>query len=154
MAKKALHQSGALLGGEYSSHMFLKHRWYGFDDGLYAAARFLEIMDKHQTSADSILASLPSSSHTPELFVPLAENEKFAVMKTSCAAFSLPDAEINTLDGLRVSLENAWGLIRVSNTTPNLMLRFEAQSAEALEDIMDKFQLELLRILPELKLNF
>ncbi len=152
--KKALHQSGALLGGEYSSHLFFKHRWYGFDDGLYAAARFLEIMDKNQASADSILASLPSSSHTPELFVPVDENKKFAMMKAITAAFSLPDAEINTLDGLRVSLENAWGLIRASNTTPNLMLRFEAETAEALEDIMHKFQQELLRILPDLQLNF
>jgi len=152
--KKALHQSGALLGGEYSSHLFFKHRWYGFDDGLYAAARFLEIMDKTRASADKILDSLPRSSHTPELFVPVAESEKFAMMKTISSAFSLPNAEINTLDGLRVSLENAWGLIRASNTTPNLMLRFEAKSAEALEDIMHKFQQELLRILPDLKLNF
>ncbi len=152
--KKALQSSGALLGGEYSSHLFFRHRWFGFDDGMYAAARFLELMDKNACSADAIHDSLPSSAHTPELFVPVAEAEKFSLMKHIAADFRMADAVINRLDGLRVTLDKGWGLIRASNTTPNLVLRFEADNATELENIKQKFRLELTRIAEGLTLNF
>jgi phosphomannomutase/phosphoglucomutase len=152
--KKALQVSGALLGGEYSSHLFFKHRWFGFDDGMYAAARFLELMDKNACSADDILASLPSSAHTPELFVPVSEAEKFSLMKLIALTFRMDEAEINRLDGLRVTLPTGWGLIRASNTTPNLVLRFEADNANELEHLKHKFRQELKRIVPALAFNF
>jgi len=152
--KKAMLKSGALLGGEFSSHLFFKHRWYGFDDGLYVAARFLELMDKNNLSADEILDSLPDSAHTPELFVAVPEQDKFAMMRILQDQFSLPGTEINQLDGLRVMLDSGWGLIRASNTTANLVLRFEAQDQAALAEIQQQFRNELLRVLPDLSLPF
>lgn len=152
--KKAMVESNALLGGEYSAHIFFKHRWYGFDDGIYSAARFLELMDKNKRSADQLINALPNSVNTAEIFVAVSEAEKFSLMKTITTNFHLAGAEINHLDGLRVSLKNGWGLIRASNTTPNLMLRFEAKDNAALEEIKVLFQREISRILPSLTLPF
>ena len=152
--KKAMLESDAVLGGEYSAHLFFKHRWYGFDDGLYAASRFLELMDKNKSSADDIICTLPSSVNTPELFIAVEEQEKFSLMEKLIHEFNLKDAAINTLDGLRVSLQKSWGLIRASNTTPNLVLRFEADSEDDLQHIIDQFRTELFRILPQLNIVF
>tara|TARA_R110000772_G_scaffold218056_2_gene328685 strand:- start:464 stop:1846 length:1383 start_codon:yes stop_codon:yes gene_type:complete len=152
--KKAMSESDAILGGEYSAHLFFKHRWFGFDDGLYAASRFLELMDKTKKSADEIIQTLPSSVNTPELFIAVEEQEKFSIMETLMHEFSLKDAAINTLDGLRVSLKKSWGLIRASNTTPNLVLRFEAENEDDLQHIIAQFRAELFRILPQLTIAF
>jgi phosphomannomutase/phosphoglucomutase len=152
--KKAMAESGALLGGEYSAHIFFKHRWYGFDDGIYSAARFIELMDKNNVSADHIINSLSVSVNTPEIFVAVPEQEKFKQMDLLSNNFYLDGASINKLDGLRISLASGWGLIRVSNTTPNLMLRFEADSEENLKHIQTLFRTEISRILPHLTLPF
>ncbi|MDG2090727.1 MAG: phosphomannomutase/phosphoglucomutase [Gammaproteobacteria bacterium] len=152
--KKAMVESGALIGGEYSAHIFFKHRWYGFDDGIYSAARFIELMDKNNCSADELINSLPVSVNTPELFIAVPEQEKFTMMQTLCGNFKLDGAKINKLDGLRVSLEGGWGLIRASNTTPNLMLRFEAENEITLQKLKELFHHEIARILPQLTLPF
>lgn len=150
--KKAMVDSEALLGGEYSAHIFFKHRWYGFDDGIYSAVRFLELMDKNNISADKIINTLPNSINTPEIFVAVPEQEKFIFMKSLVDNFHLNGTQTNDLDGLRVSFDSGWGLIRASNTTPNLMLRFEAENETAMQEIKDKFRLEINRILPHLDL--
>lgn len=151
---RRLHETGALLGGEFSAHIFFRHRWYGFDDGLYTAARFLELMDKHNTSAQTLLAQLPQSCSTPELFIPVAEHEKFALMTRLSDALHFAEATLNRLDGLRADFAQGWGLIRASNTTPNLVLRFEADTLEALATIQAQFREQLARLAPALALPF
>lgn len=152
--KKTLHETDALLGGEFSAHIFFKHRWYGFDDGMYTAARFLELMDKYALSAQQWLDKMPQSFSTPELFITVAEDDKFALMDKLCTELRFDGASINLLDGLRADFPTGWGLIRASNTTPRLVLRFEADSAADLAAIEARFRAELLRLAPELKLPF
>ncbi len=151
--KKAMYEAEAILGGEYSAHIFFKHRWFGFDDGIYSAIRFLEIMDKNQLSADEIIDDLPGSATTPEIFIPVPEQEKFSLMKKLARSFNIDGATVNELDGLRISLDYGWGLIRASNTTPNLMLRFEADCEENLVKIKTLFNAEISRILPQLSIT-
>ena len=152
--KKAMVESGALIGGEYSAHIFFKHRWFGFDDGIYTAARFLELMDKNNMSADEIINDLPKSVNTPEIFIAVPEQDKFNLISTLARGFNFDGAKVNALDGLRVSFDYGWGIIRASNTTPNLMLRFEANSEQALQQIKTLFTNEITRILPQLSLTF
>jgi phosphomannomutase/phosphoglucomutase len=152
--KQTLQETGALLGGEYSAHVFFKHRWYGFDDGMYVGARFLELMDRHSCSAQALLARMPHSVSTPELFIAVAEADKFPLMALIRANLQLPGATLNPLDGLRADFAQGWGLIRASNTTPNLVLRFEADSAEILAEIKTAFASELHALLPQLALPF
>jgi phosphomannomutase/phosphoglucomutase len=152
--KKMLHETEALVGGEYSAHIFFKHRWYGFDDGMYTAARFLELMDKYDATALQLLEKMPQSCSTPELFITVPEADKFALMERLCKELRFTGAGINLLDGLRADFTNGWGLIRASNTTPRLVLRFEADSPDALRTIQERFRKELLRLAPELQLPF
>ena len=134
----------APLGGEMSGHIFFKERWFGFDDGTYAACRLLEILSA-APDANAVLDALPSSFSTPELNVRCAEGEPPRVVEALIArgGFSAP-ARVSTIDGLRVDWPDGFGLIRASNTTPVLVLRFEGQSAAALERIQAQM-LELLR---------
>ena len=148
--KQAMLASGALLGGEFSAHIFLRHRWYGFDDGMYAAARFLELMDRRGESADAILDRLPKSVGTPELFAPVPEADKFALMDKLARELRFPGASLNLLDGIRADFPHGWGLVRASNTTPNLVLRFEADDNAALAAIQQSFRTQLLPHLPSL----
>jgi len=152
--KRQVLESEAVLGGEFSAHIFFRHRWYGFDDGMYVAARFLELMDKYGASAHSLLDKLPHSFSTPELFVPIAEVDKFDLMARLIKSLRLPGASLNYLDGIRADFDIGWGLVRASNTTPNLVLRFEADEAEALEEIKARFKAELLKLEPTLELPF
>ena len=151
--KRAMHASGALLGGEYSAHLFFRHRWYGFDDGQYAAARFLELMDKNACSADDLLAAHPDSANTPELKVAVSDEEKFDIIATLQDALKIPGARISRLDGFRADTDQAWGLVRASNTTPNLILRFEALSTDALEQIQAQFHSGIAALFPRLDLS-
>ena len=151
--KQAMQASGALIGGEYSAHLFFQHRWYGFDDGLYAAARFLELMDKQGCSADDILDREPESVSTPELFVPVSEREKFDIMATLAQQLDLPGATINHLDGIRADFPEGWALVRASNTTPCLVFRFEASSGSWLENIRESFCAAISGIIPTLDLK-
>lgn len=151
--KQAMQASGALLGGEYSAHIFFRHRWYGFDDGLYAAARFLELMDKHGGDADKVLASCPDTFSTPELYVSVGEDDKFDLVASLANRLDIPGAVMTRLDGLRAETPEGWGLIRASNTTPSLVLRFEADSREALGRLMQAFRDALAALAPNLDLD-
>ncbi|OZA26855.1 MAG: phosphomannomutase/phosphoglucomutase, partial [Hydrogenophilales bacterium 17-61-9] len=138
--KAKMKETGALLAGEMSGHVFFKERWFGFDDGLYAGARLLEYLSK-QPDIDVTLHGLPDSVNTPELNIRMAEGEHYALMARLQKTARFPDAhEIITLDGLRVEYADGFGLARPSNTTPVIVLRFEADNAEALERIQADFR--------------
>ncbi len=152
--KQKMLETDALLGGEFSAHIFIKHRWFGFDDGMYAAVRFLELMDKYEASADMLLDRMPPSCSTPELFIAMPEDRKFAVMNELKQQLVFNGGAISLLDGVRADFDNGWGLVRASNTTPNLVLRFEADNETALKQIQEQFRTALLALLPNLQLPF
>lgn len=136
------------LGGEMSGHIFFKERWFGFDDGTYAGARLLEILSRHADPA-GVLEALPTSHSTPELNVACAEGEPHRLVAElqAIARFEAP-AEVNTIDGLRVDWPDGFGLIRASNTTPVLVLRFEGQTPQALQRIQTEMLALLRRVKP------
>lgn len=142
--KREMQETGAVLGGEFSAHIFIKDRWFGFDDGLYVAARFAEILSRGTLTVDEMLASLPESVGTPELRIEVSEARKFPLMERIAALANFPDARITRLDGVRADFARGWGLVRASNTTPALLLRFEAADQAALETIREQFR-QLLR---------
>ncbi len=152
--KAKMRETGALLGGELSGHIFIKDRWYGFDDGLYAAARILEIMSLRDQDLDSIFESFPSLPCTPEIKVPIAEDRKFDLIKKLITSNKFDDGRITTIDGLRVDYPEGWGLVRASNTSAAITLRFEADMPAMLIHIQDRFKQAILEIDPELKLDF
>jgi phosphomannomutase/phosphoglucomutase len=152
--KAKMKESGALLAGEMSGHIFFKERWYGFDDGMYAGARMLEYLSR-QPDPNATLKSLPDTINTPELQIKMAEGEHYALMDKLQKTAEFPQArEIITLDGLRVEYADGFGLARPSNTTPVIVLRFEADSEAALERIQADFRRVLLEQAPALKLPF
>ncbi|MCL4126770.1 UNVERIFIED_CONTAM: hypothetical protein GTU68_013406 [Idotea baltica] len=136
----------APLGGEFSGHIFFHDRWHGFDDGIYAAARLIEIMAIREQSLDEMVASFEPRYSTPEIKIDIADEEKFAVMDKLVAEHSFEEGKISTIDGLRVDLPEGWGLVRASNTSAALTLRFEAESEEALENIQSIFREQLKSI--------
>ena len=139
--KKRMKETGALLGGEMSGHLFFKERWYGFDDALYAAARLLEILSKGDRKASEIFGEIPDSINTPELNVKLTRDgaqHEFVEAFTKRASFE--GAELTTIDGVRADYPDGWGLVRASNTTPSLVIRFEADDEAALTRIQDAFR--------------
>lgn len=144
LIKAKMREVQSPLGGEMSGHIFFKERWYGFDDGTYAGARLLEILSRHDDPG-ALLEGLPSSFSTPELNVKCAEGEPHRLVEQLVreARFEAP-AEVSTIDGLRVDWPDGFGLIRASNTTPVLVLRFEGHTQEAMHRI-EKAMLELLR---------
>jgi phosphomannomutase/phosphoglucomutase len=152
--KKKLQESGAPLAGEMSGHMFFKERWYGFDDGLYAGARLLEILSK-QKDIDAALEGLPDAVSTPELQLKLAEGENYTLMEKlkSTAKFERAQ-EVITIDGMRVEYEEGFGLARPSNTTPIIVLRFEAETEAGIKRIQDDFRKAILAVKPDAKLPF
>ena len=154
LIKAKMKQSGALLAGEMSGHVFFKERWYGFDDGLYAGARLLEYL----SGVPDIRAAfdrLPDSINTPELQIKLNEGENYALIDKLQKTARFPTArEIIKIDGLRVEYANGFGLARSSNTTPVVVLRFEATDANALKLIQDDFRRVLEEVRPGLHLPF
>lgn len=154
LLKAKLKETGAALAGELSGHLFFSERWYGFDDGLYAGARLLEILTA-QPDASAVLQALPDALATPELNLSMAEGEPFALVQRlqQQAAFAGAQALI-TLDGLRVEYADGFGLVRASNTTPVLVLRFEADDAAALARIQAEFRTAIDRVWPGLQLPF
>ena len=138
--KQMMQETGAVIGGEFSAHIFIKDRWFGYDDGLYVAARFLEILAADPQSADAMLQSLPRSVVTPELRIDVDEAHKFELMGRISQLASFPEAHVNHLDGVRADFADGWGLIRASNTTPALLLRFEAGSHQSLQPIVEAFR--------------
>jgi phosphomannomutase/phosphoglucomutase len=152
--KAKMKETGAELAGEMSGHIFFKERWYGFDDGLYSAARMLEILSKRNQSSSEVFAELPDSINTPELQIMFEEGEHYKFMEQFKQHANFGDADIITIDGMRINFADGWGLIRPSNTTPCLVLRFEANSQAALDDIQAKFKQEILKQDSSLKLPF
>ncbi|MEY2619171.1 MAG: hypothetical protein RL522_2173 [Pseudomonadota bacterium] len=147
LIKARMKEVDSPLGGEMSGHIFFKERWYGFDDGTYAAARLLEILSRH-ADAGAVLEGLPTSFSTPELNVRCAEGEPHALVERLVASARFPaPAEVNTIDGVRVDWPDGFGLIRASNTTPVLVLRFEGHTPEALHRI----EAEMLALLRSVK---
>ena len=154
LIKAKMKETGALLAGEMSGHVFFKERWYGFDDGLYTAARLLEILVKADQPPHEILGSLPGGVSTPELKLDMHEDQHAPFMATLLELANFGDGKIGTIDGIRVDFEDGWGLIRPSNTTPCLVMRFEADNQEALERIQSLFKEQLLTLDPTLKLPY
>ncbi|MBE8189956.1 MAG: phosphomannomutase/phosphoglucomutase [Candidatus Thioglobus sp.] len=139
--KAKIKQTGAALGGEMSGHIFFKERWFGFDDALYTGARLLEIMSKTDKTCAQIFENLPSSISTPEINITFKQpGQQFEAMEKLSKSVDFPNAKITTIDGVRVDYDNGWGLVRPSNTTPCLVLRFEADSQKTLEEIQAKFK--------------
>ncbi|BBP05308.1 phosphoglucomutase [Sulfuriferula plumbiphila] len=152
--KAKMKETGALLAGEMSGHIFFKERWYGFDDGLYAGARLLEYLSK-QADINTTLHGLPDTVNTPELNITMAEGEHYALMDRLQKSARFPDArEIITLDGLRVEYADGFGLARPSNTTPVIVLRFEADTQAGMERIQADFRRVLHQAAPALALPF
>ena len=154
LVKAKLKETGAPLAGEMSGHTFFKERWYGFDDGLYTGARLLEILSK-ATDANPVLKNLPNAPSTPELNIKMAEGEPFKLIDKLKAEGEFAGAEeIITIDGVRVEYADGFGLARPSNTTPVVVLRFEADNAAALERIQDGFRQALNAAWPGIQLPF
>ena len=154
LVKAKMKETGALLAGEMSGHMFFKERWYGFDDGLYAGARLLEILSKTE-SPSATLNALPDAVCTPELHIRTTEGENHTLLAQLQQTAQFPDAkEIITLDGLRVEYADGFGLARPSNTTPVIVLRFEADTTDALQRIQNDFREMFRQAAPHLRLPF
>ena len=148
--KRKILDTDALIGGELSGHICFSERWFGFDDGLYSAARLLEIVGSQEESLADLLAEFPDSVATPEIYVAATDSEKFSLIDTLVEAADFEDATLTTIDGLRVDFPDGWGLVRASNTEPALTLRFEADSDESLEDIKGAFRELLQEVKPDL----
>ena len=140
LIKAKMKEVGALLAGEMSGHIFFQERWYGFDDALYAAARLLEILINSAESPGEIFAALPGGVSTPELRLEMPEEAHADFMQQVLAAANFENAEVITIDGLRVDFSDSWGLIRASNTSPYLILRFEGDDEAALETVKGQFR--------------
>ena len=150
--KNNIKKYNAVLGGEMSGHIFFNDIWHGFDDGHYSAIRLLDIMNETGSSLDDLLDSLPVSYSTPELNIDVPEERKFKIIEDFIENASI-DGKKDFTDGLRASFENGWALLRASNTTPKLVLRFEANSQESLEKIQKNFLEELKKFLPNEDIN-
>jgi phosphomannomutase/phosphoglucomutase len=145
LIKAKMKETGALLAGELSGHLFFKERWYGFDDGLYAGARILEIISTALTNGSyanstAVFAPLPNSISTPEIALPVLESEKFGIIQSLLKIIEQFSGNISTIDGIRIDFSDGFGLVRASNTSANLILRFEGQTQASLERIQTLFR--------------
>ncbi|UXN02043.1 phosphomannomutase/phosphoglucomutase [Xanthomonas hortorum pv. pelargonii] len=159
LIKSKMRETDAELAGEMSGHFFFKERWYGFDDGIYAAARLLEILAQREETPSEVLNALPESVSTPEIKVPVdgdahALVARFVERAQASEESPFESARLSTIDGLRADFTDGWGLVRASNTTPILVLRFEADTEAALNRIRALFRSELQALLPEHPLAF
>jgi phosphomannomutase/phosphoglucomutase len=154
LIKKKLQETGAALAGEMSGHVFFKERWYGFDDAMYAGARLLEILSR-EADPSAVLEALPDALSTPELHLKMSEGENYTLMDKLARTAKFDGArEVITIDGLRVEYSDGFGLARPSNTTPVVVLRFEADNDAALKRIQDQFRRAILAVRPDAKLPF
>lgn len=154
LIKKKMKAIGALLAGEMSGHIFFKERWFGFDDGIYSAARLLEILSKQQQTAEELFETFPNDISTPEINIDVTDESKFSIIEALHDAQWGEAAELTSIDGVRVDYPQGWGLVRASNTTPVLVLRFEADTEAELQRIKDVFHAQLKRVAPDLQLPF
>ncbi|MFP5505991.1 MAG: phosphomannomutase/phosphoglucomutase, partial [Gammaproteobacteria bacterium] len=154
LIKARMQETGAVLAGEMSGHVFFNDRWFGFDDAIYAAARLLEILSNDHRSSSKMFAALPDAHCTPQLLLPMPEGRPQQYMDAFMGKAKFDGAEIVTLDGLRAEFPDGWGLVRASNTTPSLVIRFEADTEEALRRIQEQFRKAMLATDPKLELPF
>ena len=156
LIKAKMRETGAELAGEMSGHFFFKERWYGFDDGIYAAARLMEILagDLDERTPEEIFATCPKGVSTPELKVEMTEGAHYRFIEAFRQKASFGDATLTTIDGIRADWPDGWGLVRPSNTTPILVLRFDADNEAALARIKNVFRGQMLAVDPSLKLPF
>ena len=151
--KMRMKEINAILGGEMSGHIFFKDRWFGFDDGIYAGIRMLEIISNSNKTSSEIFDELPKSYSTPELNIPVNKDGfQHEFMEKFSSKANFKDAEISKIDGVRADFANGWGILRASNTTPCLVMRFEAKSEEILKNIKDTFINEIFKIDPGLEI--
>ncbi len=156
MIKAKMQETGALLGGEMSGHIFFKERWYGFDDGLYSACRVLEILSVQPQgfSSSELMAQYPSGLTTPEINIAVGESRKFELIEALRQQADWGQGKLTGIDGIRVDYPSSWGLVRASNTTPVLVLRFEADKPQDLEAVQQLFRDQLAAVAPDLELTF
>jgi phosphomannomutase len=152
LIKAKMREVGAPLGGEMSGHIFFKERWYGFDDGTYAGCRLLEIVSR-SPDPSAVLDALPTSYSTPELNVKCEEGEPHRIVNELVKKASFPAAQVSTIDGLRVDWPDGFGLVRASNTTPVLVLRFEGHTQEAMHRIEGEMLSLLRSVKPDAKIG-
>ncbi|MEL0066653.1 MAG: phosphomannomutase/phosphoglucomutase [Gammaproteobacteria bacterium] len=154
LIKAKMKETGALLAGEQSGHIFFKERWYGFDDALYAGARMLEILSNEVESSEHVFGKLPDSIITPELNLDMADDKKFSFVQTLVSEGNFAGGRVTDIDGIRVDYSTGWGLVRASNTTPCLVIRFEAETEQDMTNIQAVFKQQMLRFDSDLKLPF
>ncbi|MET0068184.1 MAG: phosphomannomutase/phosphoglucomutase [Candidatus Thiodiazotropha sp.] len=154
MLKAKMKETHALLAGEFSGHIIFSERWYGFDDGIYAGARLLEILSLDYRTSAEVFAELPESLSTPEFSLRLEEGQAQKVMQAIDQMPDLPGARMVKIDGVRAEFEKGWGLIRASNTVPALLFRFEAESEQDLEQVQSQFRELLKKADPQLEAPF
>ncbi|MDW3095965.1 MAG: phosphomannomutase/phosphoglucomutase [Gammaproteobacteria bacterium] len=153
--KNKMKETGALLAGEMSGHIFFKERWFGFDDGLYSAARMLEILAADSRPVSEIFSQLPNDVSTPEITVTLdRDGAQHEFIKKFIDQSNFTDAKLSTIDGVRADFDYGWGLVRASNTTPSLVIRFEAESEQKLEQLKDNFKSQIHSVDSTINLPF
>jgi phosphomannomutase/phosphoglucomutase len=154
LIKAKMREEDAELAGEMSGHFFFRERWFGFDDAIYAAARLAEIVGASARSPQELFDELPKGVSTPELKIATEEGAHYAFIAKFREKASFPGARVSTIDGVRADYPDGWGLVRCSNTTPNLVLRFDAENAAVLKRIQETFREQLLALDPKLELPF
>ncbi|MDJ0877097.1 MAG: phosphomannomutase/phosphoglucomutase [Halieaceae bacterium] len=147
-------ETGALLGGEFSGHIYFGERWYGFDDAIYTTARLAELMSGTGMDLTTLLSEFPETSNTPEIRIPCSEDGKFEVTAKLAESGDFSPGKVTNIDGVRVDYNDGWGLLRASNTGPALIARFEANDADALERIKQQFRAQLKQAAPDLEPGF
>lgn len=154
LIKARLRETGAVFAGEMSGHLFFNDRWGGFDDGIYAGARLCELISRQTKSTDQLFAGIPDTVNTPELRLDLPEGMHHKLVETLVGTACFPGARVSTLDGIRADYAQGFGLVRASNTTPSVIMRFEAADAKRLEWIMEQFRRQFLQVDPKIALPF
>ena len=152
--KAKLRETGGAFAGEMSGHLFFKERWYGFDDALYAAARLCEVLSNDSRLPSAVFAEIPDTVNTPELRIEMQEGEHHALVGELVAEGDFSGGQICNIDGVRVDFEDGFGLARASNTTPTVILRFEADTEVALRRIQNLYREQILALRPGLALPF
>ncbi len=152
--RQKIMETGALLGGEFSGHVYFGERWFGFDDAVYATARLAEIVSGTGLDLLTLLEEYPQTANTPEIKIPVADDEKFNIIQELIEHAQFGNGKVTSLDGIRVDFNDGWGLLRASNTTPALTARFEGHDADALERIKQLFRDQLAEIAPALDGSF
>ncbi len=153
LMRQKIEQTAAPLGGEFSAHIFFKDRWFGFDDGMYAGARILELLTRHAGSCDEKFRTFPQSFATEEIRLEVCEQDKFSLMEKILEAAQGMTGNKLLVDGLRLEFDDGWGLVRASNTSATLLFRFEAVTEQALQRIQSEFKALIQRADNSIELN-